>query len=115
MESGIKKMENAVIMNLHGMLDFQSSVKLADNIKKLITSEPSSHLILNLRDVEYISSAGHGIFINTMNILEKSGLKMVLCNMNNDIRRIFEMVELNDIFIITDSEEEALDILNKTE
>lgn len=111
MKSGIKKKGNAVIKDLHGMLDLQSSVKLADELKKLILSEPSCHLILNLSDLEYIGSAGHGIFINTMNILKKSDLQMILCNMNNDIRKIFEMVELHDIFTIVDSEDDALNLL----
>jgi len=43
-----------------------------------------------------------------MRILKESNRKLKLCSMNNAVKKIFEVVELMDMFEIYETEEEAI-------
>lgn len=108
MDLNIKKVDNVAVIYLVGRLDVHLSADIEKEINNIIQSQPDSHLLLNLKDVEYMSSSGLRIFVSTMRILKESKRKLKLCNMNNAVKKIFEVVELMDMFDIYDSEEEAL-------
>jgi|GEM_PF-129798 len=114
MEFSYKDAGIAIIIYVHGMLDLQRSAKIDSGLEQLISSGPGRDFIFNLKDMEYSSSAGHGIFINILGILNKSGRRLVFCNLNEQVRRVFEIVELDELFAIFDSEEEALDYLESS-
>ncbi len=111
MNLNLKKLDNTVIIYLEGRLDVHLSADIEKEINKLIESDPASSLLLNLKDVEYMSSSGLRIFVSTMRILKESNRKLVLCNMNNAVKKIFEVVELTDMFDIFNTEDEALKFL----
>jgi len=108
MDLNIKKVDNVAVIYLVGRLDVHLSADIEKEINNIIQSQPDSHLLLNLKDVEYMSSSGLRIFVSTMRILKESKRKLKLCNMNNAVKKIFEVVELMDMFDIYESEEEAL-------
>lgn len=103
-----KKVGNVVVVYLQGRLDVHLSADIEKEINKLIKDEPNAHLLLNLSSVEYMSSSGLRIFVSTMRILKESNRKLKLCNMNSAVKKIFEVVELMDMFEIYDTEEEAI-------
>jgi len=111
MELNLKKSGNAITIYLEGRLDVHLSADIEKEINKLISAESTSHFILNLKDVEYMSSSGLRIFVSTMRILKEKKRKLVLCNMNSAVKKIFEVVELTDMFDIFNSENEALEYL----
>lgn len=111
MELNLKKNGNAIIIYLEGRLDVHLSADIEKEINKLIAAESASHFILNLKDVEYMSSSGLRIFVSTMRILKERKRKLVLCNMNSAVRKIFEVVELTDMFDIFNNENDALEYL----
>jgi anti-anti-sigma regulatory factor len=41
-------------------------------------------------------------------VLKETKRKLKLCNMNNAVKKIFEVVELMDMFEVHETEEEAL-------
>jgi anti-anti-sigma factor len=114
MEFSYKDDETAIIIYVYGMLDLQRSAKIDSSLEHLVSSGPGRDFILNLKDLEYSNSAGHGIFIDMLGILNKSGRKLVFCNLNEQVRRVFEIVQLDELFAIFDSEEEALDYLKRS-
>jgi len=113
MEFKTKKVDNNVVIYLSGRLDVHLSADTEKTINELIKSESTSNFVLNLNDVEYMSSSGLRIFVSTMRVLKESKRKLALCSMNNAVKKIFEVVELTDMFDIFSSEEEAIDFLKK--
>ncbi len=99
---------NVTIIYLEGRLDIHHSSDIEDGINDLLKNNPEHHMLLNLSDVEYMSSSGLRIFVSTMRILKESKKLLKLCNMNSAVKKIFEVVELMDMFDIYNSEEEAL-------
>jgi anti-anti-sigma factor len=109
MDLKIKKDGNVIVVYLFGRLDVHLSADIEREINRIIKEEPSANLLLNLQDVEYMSSSGLRIFVSTMRILKENNRKLKLCNINSAVKKIFEVVELMDMFDIHESEAEALE------
>ncbi len=105
--------DKVLIINLHGHVDLYVSEKIEKEINNLISSESKSHVILNLRDVDYVSSAGLGVFITLTGKLKKKKRKFVLCNIDDDVMKIFAVLKLTEVFNISDTEENALKFINE--
>lgn len=108
MDLNLKKVDNVAVIYLAGRLDVHLSADIEKEINNIIQNDADCHLLLNLKDVEYMSSSGLRIFVSTMRILKESKRKLKLSNMNNAVKKIFEVVELMDMFDIYETEEEAL-------
>jgi len=102
------KVGNVIVIYLNGRLDVHLSADIEKGINQIIKEEPECHLLLNLEEVEYMSSSGLRIFVSTMRILKDNKKKLKLCNINTAVKKIFEVVELMEMFDIYDSEEAAL-------
>lgn len=109
MKLDTRKAGDVVVVSLSGRLDVQLSADIEKEIHRIIESEPESHFLLNLKDINYLSSSGIRIFVSTMRILKDNNKKLKLCQMDNNAKKIFEIVELMDMFDIYDTEKEALD------
>ena len=55
-----------------------------------------------------MSSSGLRVFVSLMRNLKESNRSLKLCNLSPAVRKVFEVVELMDMFDIHESEEEAL-------
>ncbi|HDS08951.1 MAG TPA: anti-sigma factor antagonist [Firmicutes bacterium] len=99
---------SVAVIKLTGFLDTNTSSEFEHAIKKLLF-DGIFRIVVDLEDVDYISSAGWGIFVSEIkNIREKQGdLKLV--RMIPDVFEIFRLLEFDDIFEICDSVEEAIE------
>jgi len=111
MEFNFRKRGNIIIIYLKGRFDVHHCSEIEGEISKLISLETSSHLLFNLNDVEYISSSGLRIIVSTMKILKDSNRVLAICNFNNTVKKIFDVVQLADMFNLFNSEEEAVEFL----
>ena len=107
------KKDNAFIVYLRGHVDITVSASIEKAIDKLISPEPESHLLLNMKGVDYVSSAGLGIFISLMNSFKKRNKKLAFCSIDPDVKKIFKVVKLTEVFDIFKTEEEALVFLKE--
>jgi anti-anti-sigma factor len=108
MNLNVKRVNNVVVVYLTGRLDVHLSAEIEKEINKIIQNESDTHILMNLNDVEYMSSSGLRIFVSTMRLLKEQKWLLKLCNMNSAVKKIFEVVELRDMCVIYDTEEEAL-------
>ncbi len=109
MDLNKRRQDDVIIIYLSGRLDVHLSSDIEKEINRIISENPEVHLLLDLTDVEYMSSSGLRIFVSTMRILRDNQKKLKLCNINSAVRKIFEVVELMDMFDIYQSEKEALE------
>lgn len=80
---------------LVGRLDASQADK-AKNIFEDITEST----VLDLKDLEYISSLGLGILFSTQIRLKESGHQLKLINMNDHIRDVFKYTSFDKMFEI---------------
>jgi anti-sigma B factor antagonist len=103
-----KEIGNHIVAYLKGRLDVHISGEIEKDLMALSEKSPDSDFILNLEGIEYMSSSGLRVLVALMRHLKSRGRKMKLCNMNVAVKKIFEVVELMDMFDIYPSEEDAL-------
>src|SRR5580693_890631 len=67
--------------------------------KKFVTvlGEKKFKLVVDLKDVNYISSAGWGIFISEIKRIRNQKGDLVLVGMNPEVSEVFELLEFNTI------------------
>ncbi len=103
-----KEKNNQIVIYLRGRLDVHLSGEIEKEINSIIEKNPSADIIINLSEIEYMSSSGLRVLVAVMRTLKTNGRSLKLCNLNSAVRKIFEVVELMDMFDIYETEEAAL-------
>jgi anti-anti-sigma factor len=67
------------------------------------------HLIVDMGQVNYVSSAGWGVFVGEIKGIRENGGDLKLVQMMPEVFDVFEMLEFNRILECYDSIEEAID------
>ena len=73
-----------------------------DTVKNVL-SQLGTTTILDIRGLEYISSAGLGILLAAQKKLSERGQRLKLANMNKHIRDVFKITRLETIFEIIET------------
>ena len=103
-----KKVEDRLVVYLEGRLDVTVATEVEEQLIKLIDDEGEKHIILNLEQVEYMSSSGFRACIAILRKLKQRDGSLKLCNIRPSVKRIFDVIELTSLFDIFDSEDDAL-------
>ena len=104
--------DSTVIMTLDGELDASSSVILDEGL-----SDPEimkySKILVDCRNLNYISSAGLGVFISHLQRFEDAQIKLIFFNMQDKVRNVFEILGLDLLMTIVTNYEEAITIADE--
>jgi anti-sigma B factor antagonist len=101
-ESGAVK-----IVDLNGNLDTNTAPETETHLSSLM-QEDAAKILINLKNLEYISSAGLRVFLATAKQLKSSGGELRLCNLNETVQEIFDMSGFSTILSVCDQESDAL-------
>jgi anti-sigma B factor antagonist len=104
----LKEYPRCIVVGLSGRMDVHLASEIEAELGKLVAQHATKHVILNLDEVEYMSSSGLRVFVSLMRTLKESNRMLKLSNLSVAVRKVFEVVELMDMFDIYDSEEEAV-------
>ncbi|WP_157151557.1 STAS domain-containing protein [Brachyspira sp. SAP_772] len=107
MSLNIEDKGKAKVVKLEGKLDVNLSVSIESELDALIESG-SINLILEISKVEYLSSSGIRVFINMMRKVKDKNGKLVLASVPDAIKKILKTVDLEDLFEVFDSVDDAL-------
>lgn len=87
---------NTLKVNLHGSLDISGVDMLEDKVSEIEFSSLEA-VQFNLQNIEFIDSTGIGSLLNLTRLLEGQGVRFEIINVNEDIREIFRILELEEI------------------
>lgn len=107
MELKISEFGDIRVVHLEGKLDVGLSINIETEFEKMMDSGILK-IIVDLKDVEYLSSSGLRIFIAAMRKLKEKNGMLVLCCITPMVKKIFKIVELEDLFEIYNTVEEAI-------
>lgn len=94
-----KNTENGVLtLALEGRLDTNTAPELEKEIGEDLTADVQT-LILDLKDLEYISSAGLRVLLASQKKMNKQG-SMVVKNANDMIMDVFQVTGFIDILTV---------------
>jgi anti-sigma B factor antagonist len=95
------------IIKVGGYIDTTTSSELERALDALL-KQGRFFLIVDLGNVDYISSAGWGIFISEIKSIRENGGDLKLVRMVPDVYEIFELLEFHHILDVYDSVDEAI-------
>jgi anti-sigma B factor antagonist len=84
------------ILRVSGYVDTTTSPELERRLQALLR-EKRYHIVVDLARVEYISSAGWGIFISEIREIRERGGDLKLAGMIPDVREVFDLLEFENI------------------
>ena len=93
----IKKNENETIIEIVGRLDTITAPALDKTINEDIGD--AKNLVLDVKGMEYISSAGLRVILSVQKKMQKIG-SMKVINVCEEVMEVFEMTGFADILVI---------------
>lgn len=96
------------VLDLHGELDAHTASQLEDSLKLLIDKGNSS-IIVNCNELEYIASAGLGVFMAYIEDVREDGGDIKLTNMNDKVYNVFDLLGFPTLYDILQDEKDAVE------
>jgi anti-sigma B factor antagonist len=103
----MKDEENANTIGLVGYLDAHTAPDLEMAIRESI-SNGTSNILIDFEKLDYISSAGFGVFMEFIEEVRSIGGDIKMTGMSPKIRNLFELLGFNVLFEINDNRSELL-------
>jgi len=104
--------EEISILNASGFLDLHTVPKFEEEIDKLI-KEKRYKIIVNLKNLDYISSAGLGVFMGFIEEIREQDGDIKLCNLSERVFKVFDLLGFPALFEIFDQESQAREQFKK--
>lgn len=95
------------ILKISGFLDAHTAINLENAIQTLL-DEKRCKIIVNFADLNYISSAGLGVFMGFIEEIRAAGGDIKMCCMTPKIYRVFDLLGFPNIYDIVNDQEEAM-------
>ena len=95
------------IFKLNGRLDSNTSQGFEKKIFQAI-GDGSKSMIIDFKDLEYISSAGLRVILKATKALKREEGKMMLCDMQGYVKEVFEIAGFDSFLPIVGTMDDAI-------
>jgi anti-sigma B factor antagonist len=95
---------------LSGRLDTTTAFQLQDEIDESLDAGTRT-VIMDLRRLEFLSSAGLRVIFKTKKLMDRRKGRLLLVNLQPQVRRVFEIIQALDGMNVFASQEEMDDYL----
>ena len=96
------------VVSVRGFVDTTTSGELEESLKRL-QKQGQYNIVVDLGGVNYISSAGWGIFISEIKEIRQNGGDLKLAGMIGEVYEVFELLEFQTILESYDTVDEAVE------
>ncbi len=100
------------ILYIKGYLDAHTAQQLENQFQELVDAK-KYNIVVNFKDLNYISSAGLGVFMGFIEDVRKNGGDIKLTNMNPKIYRVFDLLGFPTLYDIFEDEKMAIEQFKK--
>lgn len=105
--TSVKDQSGVSVVYLNGYLDAHTASMLETNFSDLISSEKFK-IVVNFKDLIYISSAGLGVFMAFIEKIRENKGDIKLTSMNDKVYNIFDLLGFPLLYEIYTTEEDAI-------
>lgn len=103
-----EKLQSGVsLVQVKGFLDAYTYENFEKTINDLFEAG-SYKIVVDLSELQYISSAGAGVFIGAIGTAQENQGNIVILRPTANVREVFELLGLSQIFTFSESREEAV-------
>ena len=113
MEIDATPIDNITAVAVKGRVDSATADSLTSRLVELVKAG-ASRLVIDFREVSYISSAGFRTLLITARAVTQASGAMVLCGISAEVQRLFDVSGFSDLFVILPSRDDALEKLRST-
>lgn len=104
----IKELDGGIVLiDASGFLDAHTFEEMENLIEDFFRRQVFK-IIVRLSGLDYISSAGAGVFIGAVGTATQNGGNVVLLDPSANVKEVFDLLGLSQIFPIVFAEEEAV-------
>jgi anti-sigma B factor antagonist len=100
--------ESVQLITVSGYLDAHTFEQLEETINDLYNQEVY-RIVVDLSEVQYISSAGAGVFIGALQTAQDHDGNIVLMRPSESVREVFDLLGLTQIFSLQEDLDGALE------
>ena len=90
-------------VRIRGDLDMSGTLRLEQELTRLIERDRVPALTLDLSGVTFVDSTGLGLVINTEQAARQDGIALQIVRGPREVHKVFEMVGLADVLPFTGS------------
>ncbi|MDX1672829.1 MAG: STAS domain-containing protein [Balneolaceae bacterium] len=102
------------VLEISGELDAHTASQLEDSLKELIDKN-NHQIIVNCRNLDYIASAGLGVFMAYIEDVRSLGGDIKLTNLNSNVYNVFDLLGFPTLYDILEDEEKAIEKFEEEE
>ena len=106
MEISTRNVGEVTVVDISGSLDTHTSGAASDEIGKVVGS--TGKMLLNLENLEFLSSAGLRVFLRTAKQQKGSGGVIKVCSATGVVKEVMEISGFGSLLDLHDSESDAL-------
>ena len=111
MEVYQSKEEEFITLTIDGELDASSCIVLDESIQQVV-NDNEKKILIDCKQLSYISSAGLGVFMSYLQDFAANDIRMVLFNLNPQVKEVFRILGLDNLLKIVTNKEEAKMLAN---
>lgn len=92
-----------VILEMQGGFDYEYSLPLNTELKKIMDKHSNSNIIIDLNEIDFVGSSGISDFVQAIkDINEVRGNKVKLKNVKSEFKRVFKLYNLDESFTLSE-------------
>lgn len=99
--------QNTAIVHVQGKIIGNTVAQFRAEIEQQLQNG-NNKLVIDLKNVSLLDSTALGVIIVTLQVLQRSGGKLVLLNPQKAVRNVLEVTRLTSILEVYETEEAAL-------
>lgn len=107
----LKEKNNVKILNIQGFLDAHTAPNFESELEKLIRNK-NYNIVVNLDGLQYISSAGLGVFMGVIENVRQNGGDIKICCAAPKVFKVFDLLGFPSLYEFFDSEDSAINKFN---
>lgn len=100
------------VITIDGEIDASSSIQLDEVLGGSINAN-NAKIIVNGEGLDYISSAGLGVFMSYLEDIKTHNIRMAIYGLNEKVKNVFEILGLDQLLNIVDASDEASAFVNE--
>ncbi len=112
MKVNVREDGQIMVIELNGHVDASNAFQLEEKMEEIVSSGKHK-IVVNFKTVDYISSAGLRVLLTAIKKVKSHQGDMVLCEMSDNIHKIFSLAGFTNIFTIMNNEMESMTFLGK--
>lgn len=103
--------DNITIIRIVGEVGIDNHEEFSTELERIV--QGTQDIIIDMGELVYLNSMGLGTIVSLYSALKKQKRKFILCNINENIIKLFSVTKLDKVIEIVSSIDEAKESIKK--